>query len=194
MITHVVASIVKYLSKKGEGIINVMDFLEETDLYKVDLTETLSFLQNSDFTKKLNGFMQSQAKSCGRSLLYLVRELLSALSLNPKDGRLHFENKTLRYIALNPALTLKRMLDEADKIILASGTLEPTAEYDVLKEYLHPTADMIFKFECGHIIPKDNLRCLLVDGFNEAMNFRFDRRKDERQMANLGALMLHLAK
>lgn len=59
MITHVVASIIKYLSNKSEGTINMMDFLEATDLYKVDLTETLTFLQNSDFTKKLNGFMQS---------------------------------------------------------------------------------------------------------------------------------------
>jgi len=78
------------------------------------------------------------------------------LSLNPKDGKMilqttqksdkNYKDETfLEYLCLNPALTIKRLLDQADKIILASGTLEPTEEYDVLNRYLQGK-DLIYKF------------------------------------------------
>lgn len=51
----------------------------------------------------------------------------------------------MEYLSLNPALTIKRLLDQVDKIILASGTLEPTEEYDVLNRYLDGK-DLIYKF------------------------------------------------
>jgi Rad3-related DNA helicase len=78
------------------------------------------------------------------------------LTLNPKDGKMilqttkksdsnYKEETFLEYLSLNPALTIKRLLDQADKIILASGTLEPTEEYDVLNRYLQGQ-DLIYKF------------------------------------------------
>ena len=76
--------------------------------------------------------------------------------MNPKDGKMilqttqksdkNYKDETfLEYLCLNPALTIKRLLDQADKIILASGTLEPTEEYDVLNRYLQGK-DLIYKF------------------------------------------------
>ncbi len=81
---------------------------------------------------------------------------MRVLTLNPKDGKMilqiikkteinYKEETFLEYLCLNPALTIKRLLDQADKIILASGTLEPTEEYDVLNRYLQGK-DMIYKF------------------------------------------------
>ena len=109
-----------------------------------------------------------------RSILYLMRDLLRVLSLNPKDGKMvvHFNDgkaHQLDYVSLNPALSMKRMLDEAEKLVLASGTLEPTQEYDVLRHYLSDDgADIIYKFSCGHVIPKDNLSCMLVSSYGQA--------------------------
>lgn len=102
----------------------------------------LAFFDKADLAKKLNGFMSSMAaaaskdgaagkKTATRSLLYLVRDFVRVLSLNPKDGKIvvHFTGDKahqIDYVSLNPALCMKRMLDEAEKLVLASGTLEPT--------------------------------------------------------------------
>jgi len=67
------------------------------------------------------------------------------LQTTKKSDSNYKEETFLEYLSLNPALTIKRLLDQADKIILASGTLEPTEEYDVLNRYLQGQ-DLIYKF------------------------------------------------
>ena len=51
----------------------------------------------------------------------------------------------LEYICLNPAVIMNRITDEASKVILASGTLEPAGDFQLLEGQKH-------KFSCGHII------------------------------------------
>lgn len=94
------------------------------------------FFDRADLARKLNGFMVAESKSKVRGLLYHMKELLLRLSYNAEDGIVEVSEGKLTYIMLNPALVFKRLIDEADKVVLASGTLEPTAEYDVLKSYL----------------------------------------------------------
>ena len=67
------------------------------------------------------------------------------LQTTKKSDSNYKEETFLEYLSLNPALTIKRLLDQANKIILASGTLEPTEEYDVLNRYLQGQ-DLIYKF------------------------------------------------
>lgn len=67
------------------------------------------------------------------------------LQTTKKSDSNYKEETFLEYLSLNPALTIKRLLDQADKMILASGTLEPTEEYDVLNRYLQGQ-DLIYKF------------------------------------------------
>ena len=67
------------------------------------------------------------------------------LQTTQKSDKNYKDETFLEYLCLNPALTIKRLLDQADKIILASGTLEPTEEYDVLNRYLQGK-DLIYKF------------------------------------------------
>jgi hypothetical protein len=43
---------------------------------------------------------------------------------------------------------MTRLLDQVDKMVLASGTLEPAGDLEGLCENR-------WKFQCGHIVPKD---------------------------------------
>ena len=78
-----------------------------------------------------------------KSTLYALRDFIRVLSLNPIDGKLimHLpEGKPgklteceLEYLSLNPAIQINRMLDQVNKMILASGTLEPAGDFALLK-------------------------------------------------------------
>ena len=76
------------------------------------------------------------------------------LALNPTDGKLlvHFSDKLqdieIEYLCLNSSIHMTRLLDQVDKMVLASGTLEPAGELESL-------CDEPWKFHCGHIIPKE---------------------------------------
>ena len=126
----------------GENALDVMEVLVQTELYTFEFGKLSSFFEKADLVKKLNGYVQAQANKeekkpefAARSILNHLREFVRVLSLHPDDGKFVVKQggNTLEYICLNPALTMKRLLDGAHKVILASGTLEPTSEYDVLK-------------------------------------------------------------
>ena len=147
-----------------EEAVDVIDILTETDLYSYDFERLHSFFDKADLVKKLNGFMQQNANKSdqnppfSRSILYQIREFIRILSLNPADGKLvvkQDQGLSLQYLCLNPAIHLKRLIDQADKVILASGTLEPTEEYDVLSKYMSDL-DFMYKFSCDHVISQEN--------------------------------------
>jgi Rad3-related DNA helicase len=154
--------------------VDVMDLLVETDLYNFDFEKLHGFFDKADLIKKLNGFMQSNATAksptpFSRSILYQIKEFIRILSLNPSDGKFILRSKpskSIEYICLNPALHLKRLMDQADKIILASGTLEPTEEYDVLDKYV-TRANYMYKFACDHVISQDNYKVVALGSFNQ---------------------------
>lgn len=148
---------------------------------------------------------EKREEPSARSILYQVREFIRILSLNPDDGQFVFhysgqdEGKAcLQYIALNPALSLKRLLDQAEKVVLASGTLEPTEEYDVLNSYINCGSDhsIIHKFSCGHVLPLDNFKCQLVSQSIRTnsipFDFRFASRESPQQLQNLATFILDI--
>ena len=57
-------------------------------------------------------------------------------------------------------------MDQADKVILASGTLEPTEEYDVLDKYV-TQPNFMYKFACDHVISPDNYKVISIGSFNK---------------------------
>lgn len=71
---------------------------------------------------------------------------------------------SLEYICLNPATALNRIIEQASKVILASGTLEPAGDFDLIKAQK-------FRFTCGHIIKPDQFRAVCLDA---GFNFAFD--------------------
>ena len=93
-------------------VVDVIDFLQQTDLYSFDFQQLLTFFDKADLIKKLNGFTQFQAQQLlkeqtdqiseknppqshlkdknplfsTRSILYTIKELLRCLTYNSKDG------------------------------------------------------------------------------------------------------------
>ena len=76
--------------------------------------------------------------------MYALRDFIRVLGLNPMDGKLilHFPENgrqgklsqcELEYLSLNPAVQMNRMLDQVNKMVLASGTLEPAGDFALLK-------------------------------------------------------------
>ena len=169
----------------SELAIDVMDLLVETDLYNFDFAKLLTFFDKADLIKKLNGFMQANIEDKGQfpfswSILYQIKEFIRVLALNPSDGKFIVRNKggakSIEYLCLNPALHLKRLMDQADKVILASGTLEPTEEYDVLEKYVK-TSNLIYKLNCDHVISRDNYKVITLGTYNGSQfDFRFASR------------------
>ena len=95
--------------------LDVIEVLTETDLYNFDFSKLLTFFDKADVVKKLNGYVQHNLpegqKHNTRSILYQVRDFIHILSFNPKDGKFILKTDSLEYICLNPALTLKRLID-----------------------------------------------------------------------------------
>ena len=135
-----------------------MEVLVQTDLYQLDFAKFYKFFEKADIVKKLNGFIIGNSKEekavlGTRSILQHLKEFINLLSFQPEDGVFIIKPQgILHYVCLNPSLTLKRILDEAQKVVLTSGTLEPTEEFSILDEH-YPDKSFITKFSCQHILP-----------------------------------------
>lgn len=196
---RILVQLKQYMCKidSAESSVDIMDLLVETDLYNYDFEKLHSFFDKADLIKKLNGFMQcnvtvSSQTPFSRSILYQIKEFIRILSLNPADGKFILRSKphkSIEYLCLNPALHLKRLMDRADKIILASGTLEPTEEYDVLDKYVSEP-NFMYKFACDHVITQDNYKVVALGSFNQhQFDFRYATRDSPGQLSNLVALI-----
>ena len=57
------------------------------------------------------------------------------------------------------------MLNEVDKMLLTSGTLEPAGDFALLKS--GSELDSTWKFACGHVVSEDNFKAICVgNGFD----------------------------
>jgi Rad3-related DNA helicase len=131
-----------------------METLSDTDLYALDFARLSCFFEKADLVKKLNGFIQSYSpEESHRSVLNHLKEFIRVLAFHPSDGKFIVSKDSIEYVSLNPAVTMKRLLDSAHKVVLASGTLEPTSEYDVLHQYFQGV-DFKTEFSCNHLLPK----------------------------------------
>ena len=98
---------------------------------------------------------------------------------------------SLSYLSLNPALALKRLINQVDKIVLASGTLEPTEEYDVLQKYMGDNSSFMCKFSCDHVIPQENFRAVVLSKFmDQSFDFRYGIRDSPKQLNTLAQLVI----
>ena len=82
------------------------------------------------------------------------------------DGKLVVQTSSkiqecsIEYICLNPAVFLNRIIDESNKVILSSGTLEPAGDFNMLRAAKH-------RFSCGHIVGPSQFKAICVDaGFS----------------------------
>lgn len=165
----------------NEVAVDVMSFLEDTDLYSKDFTKLSRFFEKADVAKKINGFITQNSKkeSSSRSLFYLANHLIRLLGLVASDGKIIIRKDSFEYVQLNPAYAFTNFINECSKVVLASGTLEPTEEFDTLNKYFSEET-VIDKHSCCHVINKNNFRGFAVPSYgSQPMDFRFSSRNSE---------------
>lgn len=80
------------------------------------------------------------------------------LAERPEDGKIIVERdekgqvSAMKYLSLNPTSCLKRIMDQVKSLILISGTLEPSQEYNQLIKTLSDADRDLARFSCDHII------------------------------------------
>ena len=103
--------------------------------------------------------------------------------------------RTIKYQHLNPATYFDCVVRDARSVVLAGGTMSPvrfflsTTPWHFLTEQVSDMAfqlfpsiarDRLFAFSCGHVIPRTNLRCLVIGTAprGKGLEFKFKDRDD----------------
>ena len=83
-----------------------------------------------------------------------------------------------------------QILDSAHAVVLASGTLSPTAS---LQRQLFPHR-RVEAFSCGHVIQKDRLLALAVGcgPSGASLNFKLGHRSQAATLEQLGRLLVNI--
>lgn len=114
-------------------------------------------------------------------------------SMDPlAEGKLFIDSeenntKVLRYLVLDSSSSFKEIVDQADAVVLAGGTMEPTAEFH---HRLFPYTDELAVHTFGHIVPKSQLLVLPV---GNGMKFTFAERGNKYVVERLGNTLIDIA-
>jgi len=111
--------------------------------------------------------------------LHALTSFLAALTTADADGRVIADATSLRFILLNAGARFGAVLASARAVVLASGTLEPSAS---LEAQLFPggASDAAARFACCHVLPPDRLlaTALGVGPTGVTLDFRHGRGRD----------------
>ncbi|KAG8897073.1 ATP-dependent DNA helicase chl1 [Tulasnella sp. 403] len=209
----------KSKSPSEEEMLSVQQFVEAlgSKVQEVNLLEIDKYLRESKIARKVSGYCEKVAEEAtkddttkqstpnrrGRPTppLHSVESFLLALTTPSKDGRIFVSraqgsdvNKAdvvhLKYQLLNPSDHFQEVVSAARSVILAGGTMQPISD---LQTQLFSSLEggELNTFSCGHVIPKNNLRCVIVEKGPRGrdMTFRFEQRGDRELMVELGQLL-----
>ncbi|KDE06580.1 hypothetical protein MVLG_03076 [Microbotryum lychnidis-dioicae p1A1 Lamole] len=189
--------------------------IDQVNLFKLD-----HYLKTSKIARKIGGYVDSLAEettAAGRQAvrtnatrnLQRIQEFILSLASSEKDGRILLSTEpkpvqagqvrpekmevTLKYMLLAPSESFKDVAEEAKSVVLAGGTMEPMSDFrDQLFPYL--PSERFSTFSCGHVVPPDHIACFAVSKgpTGESLEFKFDRRKDEKLLDELGQSIVNL--
>lgn len=94
-----------------------------------------------------------------------VQAFLEGLVNTEKDGKVLIvgdgPRTMMKFLMLHPGTHFREIVDEAHAVILAGGTMKPTADVET-QLFGHLPRSQIRLFSCGHVIPKENMLCLCM--------------------------------
>ncbi|OQR86924.1 ATP-dependent RNA helicase [Achlya hypogyna] len=206
--------------KDAPAVWSITDFLFETKLDNINLFKIHEYLERSQLSHKLLGFLASEYSEDGERLaestaisttslhispLRSIQAFMMALTTATTNGRLvlHFQEKeggegrtpSLKFLLLNPALHFADVLAEARSVILAGGTMQPIDQ--VLHQLLLGSPpSRLHVFSCGHIIPPTHLTgvALSVGPTNHELDFTFQKRNLPQTMDEVGRILINLVR
>ncbi|TFK20003.1 DNA repair helicase [Coprinopsis marcescibilis] len=185
----------------------------------IDLLEVEAYLKRSkaspelQIARKISGYSDKQAEKNGDPAvprksrkgtlppLHAVEDFMLALSNSNDDGRVTFSlivtpgqepSVELKYQLLNPAPSFLEVVEDARSVILAGGTMSPIS--DIVNQLFYSVpSERITSFSCGHVIPEDNIKPLVVmKGPKGAdLDFKAARQSDPAVLAELGQILFN---
>ncbi|NXD77918.1 DDX11 helicase, partial [Halcyon senegalensis] len=135
------------------------------------------------------------------SPLMQIEGFLSALTNANQDGRVILNRQgtvgqsSLKFLLLNPAVHFAKVVEECRAVIIAGGTMQPTADF---REQLLSCAGVdparVVEFSCGHVIPPENiLPIILCSGpSNQQLEFTYQTRDLPQMMDETGRILCNL--
>jgi len=183
----------------------------------IDLRLLLRYFEQSDIVHKVGGYSDKlkaakantdegkedgiEGKGQMTPPLRTVQQFLAVLVNSDGDGRVILTKDadtsqcSLKYVLLNPSVYFAKVLKDARAVILAGGTLQPTADL-VQVLFSEVPSDRIKLFSCGHVVPSQNLLpiCLSSGPAGLAFDFRYTSRDDLSLIDEAGRLVENLCR
>ncbi|CED84966.1 chl1 helicase [Phaffia rhodozyma] len=202
------------LMKVGELVQGMGKGLDQVNLYEIVgyFKESKIAVKVSSYTEKLieeelakATTTTSQTRATTRhaaiSYMHQLESFLLSLSNADADGRVLLSSTsspsssgkqlvTLKYVLLNPMDHFSDIVADARSIVLAGGTMEPVNDF---KLQLFPQVEpsRLANFSCGHVIPKENLKTIILTKSPKGkdLEFKFETQNDTNLLDELGAVL-----
>jgi chromosome transmission fidelity protein 1 len=179
-------------------VLSLNEFSFRTNTDNINMFHVCEFIEKSELTKKLNGFIDRKSKDQPsvtvhkrggeqeesiESGVHAFTSFLLALTNISKDGKIMIQiNKTnpskslIKFVLLNPSVYFKEVVDNAKSVILAGGTMEPISA--VIQQLFPEHKPRIKIFQCGHVIPDENILpiCLTTAPSTKVFDFTYQSR------------------
>ncbi|ORY92941.1 helicase C-terminal domain-domain-containing protein [Leucosporidium creatinivorum] len=101
---------------------------------------------------------------------------------------------TLKYMLLAPSESFRDVAEEARSVVLAGGTMAPMSDFRT-ELFPYVPEERFSTFSCGHVVPADHVATFAVSKgpTGVKLEFKFDRRKDEKLLDELGQSIVNIA-
>ncbi|XP_075520370.1 uncharacterized protein LOC142553767 isoform X1 [Primulina tabacum] len=194
------------------------EFLFALNIDNINLVKLLRYIKESNIIYKVSGYgdkisfyqkgatvTDGEAISADSAIsgFRALADMLFSLTNNDSDGKVIISRQRLtcngqeggyiKYVMLTGERIFSQVVDQAQAVILAGGTLQPIEE---TKERLFPSLprDQLRFFSCGHIIPPENILPIAVKQgpSGQPLDFSFKCRSSPTMIEELGLLLANL--
>ncbi|KAK0346608.1 ATP-dependent DNA helicase chl1 [Friedmanniomyces endolithicus] len=196
------------LTNTTGGTIDANKLLSGKGVDQVDLVKLVRYISESKLARKVEGYASHVAqlqKTPARNTkemqsehdvptLTHIQTFLMTLMNPSKEGRFFWSRESdtciLRYMLLDPAVHFQDIVQDAQAVILAGGTMSPMDDY---RHQLFPYLPSLVTFSCGHLIPPSNLLIRTVASDQAGpLDFSYKSRSSAMIM-RIGQALLDLA-
>lgn len=209
----------------GTRVVSPTALVCDAKIDNINLFDVVTFLAESRLCRKILGFIDAgysahpedssddtEPKSgqgliaAGKTGVTAFQAFVDAMSRSTEDGRVaiypagtggpspRHRKGLLRYFVLHPSKLFERAVGQARAILLLGGTLSPRES--LVSGLLPQMSSRPRKdFECGHVIPTENLKSFSLASGPTGVEFEFTHKTRNRQdfVAELGRMALRLA-
>ncbi len=189
----------------------------------INLFQVLDYVESSRICQKLQGFSQRYLERSGAVALHVrpgkhassppaqpsaprpraspllqVKGFLEGLLNCERDGKVVITRGPgaqgrLKFLMLNPGVHFREVVEQAHCVVLAGGTMQPTADVEQqLFGGLQP--GRLRLFSCGHVVPRSNLLCACVarGPTGRLLELTFGSRGESETMEEVGRCLVNI--